>query len=347
MNATSRGIPRVVMAILGPLAALGLLLSVQGCSTTASATTSVVGPTPASALAIFNSFVTAQRVALANHNEMLAMSLLTGSQYSITSATYAQVTAAGQPLAGPVYGRPALYVPKLTTYPQWFMAVVPEHPATGGATQTALLVFDRPDAEATWALSGSALLNPGAPALNVAVSKAGYATALATSDQTLKLRPDVVGAMHATVADEGPASAAAPVVQAGPQTTGLYQANAAIARQAATQKTTYTWELEGTSYPFFALRTTDGGALVFYTMTLATTTVATRVPVVHGKVKLPVIPVPAAFKNLVPAKHPPFQHGLTVNSTFSYISLDPAANAQKSALQVIGSAGAPTYVHGS
>ena len=101
--------------------------------------------------------------------------------------------------------------------------------------------------------------------------------------QPIDRRPDVVGAMHATVADDGPASAAAPVVQAGPQTTGLYHANAAIARQAATQKTTYTWELEGTSYPFFALRTTDGGALVFYTMTLATTTVATRVSFRHER----------------------------------------------------------------
>jgi len=346
MNATFPGIPRVVMAILGPLAALGLLLSVQGCSTMASATTSVVGPTPASALAVFDSFVTAQKVALANQNELLALSLLTGSQYGITSARYDLAAATGHPVTGPVYGRPTLYVPKLTTYPQWFMATAPERPATGSATQTALLVFDRPDAEATWALSGSAVLDAGA-ALNVAVSQNGYATALATSDQTLKLRPDVVGATHATVADDGPASAAASVVLAGPQTTGLYQANAAIARQAATQKTVYSWELEGTSFPFFALRTTDGGALVFYTMTLATSTGAVHVTTVGGKAKLPVIPVPAAFKSLVPAKHPPFQHGLTVNSTLSYVALDPAAAAQSAKVQVIGAGGAVTYVHGS
>ena len=89
MNATFTGIPRALLAILGPLVALGLLLSVQGCSTPASAGTSVTGPTPASALGVFNSFVTAEKVALANHNELLALSLLTGSQYSITEATYA------------------------------------------------------------------------------------------------------------------------------------------------------------------------------------------------------------------------------------------------------------------
>jgi hypothetical protein len=348
MNATRLSIPRALMAILGPLTAFGLLLSLQGCGTTASATTaSVTGPTPASALGVYNSFVTANKVALANHNELLALSLLTGSQYNITLATYRAATTSGHLMTGSVYGPPTLYVPKLTTYPQWFMATAPEHPATGGPTRTALLVFDRPDAAVTWALSGSALLDPGSPALKVAVDKAGYATALATSDRTLKLQPVVVGAIHATVADDGPASAAAPAVLAGPQTTGLYQVNKAIAQQVAAQNDSYSWELEGTSFPFFALRTKDGGALVFYTMTLATTTIAAHLPHAHSKAPLPVIQVPAVFKGLVPAKHPPFQHQLTVNSTFSYIALDPAATAQQAPLQVIGAAGAVTYVRGS
>ncbi len=344
MNATFTGIPRALLAILGPLVALGLLLSVQGCSTTASAGTSVTGPTPASALGVFNSFVTVEKVALANRNELLALSLLTGSQYSITGATYA---ATGHPVIGPVYGHPTLYVPKLTTYPQWFMATVPERAAPGDPVRTALLVFDRPDAETTWALSGSVLLNPGAPALKVAVDGSGYATALATSDGALKLRPDVVGAMHAAVADDGPSSAATSVVQAGPQTAGLYQSNAAIARQAAAQNTTYSWELEGTSYPVFALRTAGGGALVLYTMTLATLTVPDHLPPAHSKTQRPGMPVPAALKNLVPATHPPFQHGLTVYSTLSYLALDPPGTAQTGKLQVIGTGGAPTYVHGT
>ncbi len=347
MHATLTGIPRALRAVLGSLAALGLLLSVQGCSTTASATTSVPGPTPASALGVFNSFVTAEKVALANHDVLLDLSLLTGSQFGIASATYLAAGMTGHPVTGLVYGRPTLYVPKLITYPQWFMAAVPERPATGGPTRTALLVFDRPDAGATWALSGSALLNPGAPALKVAVDGAGYATPLATSDQTLKLRPDAVGAIHAAVADDGPSSAAAPAVQAGPQTTGLYHANAAIARQAAAQHNTYNWELEGTSYPFFALRTTGGGGLVFYTMTLATSTAPAHLPPAHSKTKLPVIPVPAAFRSLLPATQRPIQHGLSANSTLSYIALDPAATARTATLQVIGVGGGPTYAHGT
>jgi hypothetical protein len=345
--AVSRRIPRLLTAVLGPLAALGLLLSLQGCGTTAAATTSVTGPTPAGALQIFNAYVTAEKVALTNHDELLALSLLTGSQYTITNAAYTAAAAAGRTVGGPVYGPPTLYVPKLTTYPQWFMATAPERPASGGAIRTALLVFDRLSAETTWALSGSVLLNPGTAALQVATDRAGYATALATSDPALKLRPDIVGAIHATVADDGPSSAAASIVQPGPQTTGLYRANAAIARQAAAHQLTYTWELEGTSYPFFALRTTGGGALVFYTMTLTTLTVPTKLPPPHSTVTLPTIPVPAAFKDLLPAIQPPIQHQLSANSTLSYVALDPAASAKTPAITVIGGGGGPTYAHGS
>jgi hypothetical protein len=344
MNATFTGIPRALLALVGALVALGLLLSVQGCSTTASADTSVTGPTPASALGVFNSFVTTQKVALANHDELLALSLLTGSQYGITAATYA---ATSDPVIGPVYGHPTLYVPKLITYPQWFMATVPERAAPGDPARTALLVFDRLNAETSWALSGSVLLSPGAPALKVAVGSSGYATALATSDGTLKLRPDVVGAMHAAITDDGPSSAASSAVQPGPLTTGLYQSNAVIARQAAAQNTTYSWELEGTSYPVFALRTTGGGAVVFYTMTLITLTVPDHLPPAHSTARSPGMPVPAALKNLVPATHPPFRHGLAVYSTLSYLALDPAGTAQTGKLQVIGTGGARTYVHGS
>ena len=347
MNATVSGLPRALRVLLGPLTALGLLLSVQGCSTSAAATTMTPGPTPASALQIYNGYVTTERVALVNQDEMLALLLLTDSQYSITQAAFFAAGATGHPVTGTVYGKPTLYVPKLTTYPQWFMAVVPEHPATGGAEQTEVLVFDKPDAETEWALSGSSVLNQGAPALGIAVDSAGYATALATSDPKPKLRPDIVGAMHATIADDGPSSAAAVAVAPGPQTTGFYQVNAALARQAAARHDVYTWALEGTSYPLFALRRTDGSALVFYTMTLITATVPVKLPPLHSTANLPTIPVPSAYRPLLPADQPPIQHQLTANATLSYVALDPAASSASGRIQVIGSGGGPTYAHGT
>ncbi len=349
MNATVSGLPRALRVLLGPLAALGLLLSVQGCSTSAGATTLTPSLTPARALQTYNAYVTNEKVALANHDELLALQYLTGSQYSITSAAYTAAVATGHPATGTVYGKPTLYVPKLTTYPLWFMAVVPEHPATGGAEQTEVLVFDRPDAEVDWALSGSAVLNQAAPDLGIAVDRAGYATALATTDTKLKLRPDGVGAIHATVADDGPSSPAAVAVVPGPETTGFYQVNAALARQAAARHDVYTWELEGSSYPLFALRRTDGGALVFYTMALTTATVPATLPPPGSaaNAKLPAIPVPSAYRPLLPAGQRPIQHNLTADATLSYVAIDPTASSASGRIQVIGSGGGPTYAHGN
>lgn len=338
-TAAPGGMPRLLMAALGMLTGLALLLSVPGCGTTAAAATAIPGPTPASALRLFSSYATAQKVALANNDDLLALSLLTGSQLGISTAAYGLAATTGGTVTGPVYGKPTLYVPKLTTYPQWFAAMVPERPSAGAPIQTALLVFDRPSAASTWALSVSVLLNPGTPAPKVAIGPDGYATALATSDPALRLRPDEVGATHATIVDDGPSSAAAPLVKPGPQTTGLYQANAALARQAAARGNTYTWELEGTSYPFFALRTTDGGALVFYTLTLNTLTVPTHPHATQ-------IFVPAALRPLVPAKAP-LRHALATYSSFSYAALDPPPSATSAAIQVVGSGGGLTYVHGT
>lgn len=348
MRATSLlGVRRTLKAVAVPLAAVALLMSVQACSTRASATTSAAGPTQASALRAFDSYVAAEKVALADHNELLALSLTTSAQYALVSAGYtAGIGPAAAPARDrPVYGKPTLYVPKLTTYPQWFVAAAPEHPAGGGPARTALMVFYRSGAGATWALSGSVLLNQAAPPLTVAASQAGEATALATSDQSLQVRPEEVGAMHASVADDGPASAASVAVAAGPQTTGLYSANNAIARRDSARHESYQWELEGSSYPVFALRTAGGGALVFYTMYLNTVTEAARQPPRHHA-PLPTVPVPPRYRPLLPAGTGTLHHQLTVDHTMQFAALVPAASAKTAKIQVIGSAGGPTYAHG-
>ena len=338
----------MLKAVAGPLTALGLLMSVQGCGARASATTAQASPTPAGAMRAYDAYVTAAKVALADHNEQLALSLTTSAQYALVAAAYTAGTGPASAAAAdrPVYGRPTLYVPKLTTYPQWFMAVAPEHPAGGGPTRTSLMVFNRGSSGATWQLSGSVLLNPGSAPLTVATGHDGYATALDTSSQSLKIRPDEVGATVATVADDGPSSAATAVVAAGPQTTGLYSANAAIEKQAATRHEFYQWELEGTSYPVFALRTANGGALVFYTMYLTTVTETTNTPPRNGHAPLPTVPVPAEYKPFLPSTTGTLHHQLTGDQTLQYAALVPPASSRTGRIQVIGSAGGPTYAHG-
>jgi hypothetical protein len=340
MRATFNRFPTALTVALGLLAALALLLSVQGCGTMADATTTVTGPTPTSALKVFNAYVTAERVATANQDQSLATEITSSAQYSQVSVNYAVAAVTGQAVTSPTYGKPTLYVPKLTTYPQWFMAAAPVS-GKGQAAGTALMVFDRSDAAASWVLENSVLLDKDAPALNVAI-KDGYATALRTTETDLQFRPDEVGAMQASVVDEGPQSPAGSVVAAGPLTTGLYQANQAMAVQARAKGNYYSWELEGTSYPFFALRTTDGGAIVVYTMGFNTQTL----PVKWSPKRT--LPVPDGFKPLLPADQGPITKLLDADSTFQYLAIDPPPVKEGGGkLQVIGSYGGPSYVKGT
>ncbi len=340
MRATFNRFPKALTAVFGLVAALALAVSVQGCGTTASATTTITGPNQAQALKVFNAYVTAERVAVANHDALLAQSLVSSAQYAMVAARWST----GQPVTAPSYGRPTLYVPKLTTYPQWFMVSAAES-ENGRATGTALMVFDKPDASAIWAMDGSVLLSPGAPALPVAI-KDGYATALRTTDTNLQFRPDEVGAIHATVVDEGPSSAASKVVAAGPLTTGLYQKYSATAKQVGAAGNFYSYEMEGTSYPFFALATTDGGAIVMYTMSLNTSTTPA-----HPSPSKP-IAVPDDFKPLVAqvtAGKYPFTKLMDADYTQQYLAIDPPpvkSGGQAGQLRVVGTASVPTYLFG-
>lgn len=338
MRSTFNRAPKALMAVSALLAALALALSVQGCGTTASAAATVTGPNQASALKVFNAYVTAERVAVANHNALLAQQLVSSAEYSMVATQWS----IGQEVA-PAYGKPMLYVPKLTTYPQWFMAEVPES-GNGRSIGTALMVFDRPDAAANWVLDGSVMLSRNTPPLHVAV-KGGYATVLRTTDKNLQFRPDEVGAIHATVVDEGPASAAAKVVAPGPLTTGLYQTYSATAKASASAGNYYSYELEGTSYPVFALATTDGGAIVMYTMSLNTSTTPK-----HPSAKA--IAVPDNFKPLIPqvtAGKYPFTKLMDADYTQQYLAVDPppARNGSTTPLRVVGTTSVPTYLFGN
>jgi hypothetical protein len=349
MRTTLNRIPRVMTAVAGSLTAAVLLLSVQGCGTTADATTAAAGPNPADALKVFNSYVTANKVAVANRDQLLAESLTSSAQFDVLSSQYQIAADTGVPVASPSYGKPTLYVPRLTTYPQWFMATAPEYPAHG-RPETAMMVFDRPEASGGWTVDGIVQLAGNAPALNVAVNKKGYATALATTDGSLEFRPDEVGATHASVVDEGPSSAAATVVAAGPQTTGIYQANAAYAGKIRAGHWIYTWQMEGTSYPFFALGTTDGGAIVFYTMSLNRQTVPAAKPPAHPKVQPPSIPVPDVYKSLIESGQKPFTNEFDADSTLQFLAVDPPGAKNGSPpgkLRIVGNGGSLTYAGGS
>jgi hypothetical protein len=318
------------------------------------------------------------------HPEALAGT--TGVAYSSYSAAiqvmrYHHVQAGSPPVR---FGKPVYYLPASTGYPRWFVADVvltdsgatepPLTPAEGavvpwmGISTGAgrhLVLFEKATAAAPWQLGGlleehqmaagaapwqlasDSRLAPGVSPPALAKDDTGHVPVVPLSDTALLARPDVAGALQAAVVDDGPASPAATMVASGPLTTGIYQAeHDTLLGLSVPPGDVSQWELEGSNVTKFALRTADGGALVFYAMYLNTTV---EVPALLNKsepVDLgPPIAVPPyvapllAVGNTAPHRH------LEAQQLLSFAAVDPAGSPAK--IQVIAIGGGPNYAYAS
>jgi hypothetical protein len=295
------------------------------------------GLTIAAAQSAYQAYVSQSHTAAAQGNKAKSLAIVADAQWSIVNEQFTVLTAAGTPVPTYRYGQPVFYVPALTTWSEWFMVAVERTTETGaeaGTTANTLLLFEKRGPDQPWTVDGSVVLNQPLPA--IARDQAGYATALSTADSHLLLPPNVVGASQAAVVDNGTAAPSIAVVDQGPLTTGWYEAQAAQGRSATAQGLVYQWLLEGTSFALFSLQTADGGALVMYGMYLNTTTSH------PGLAAGSPIRVPAAFTPLTG----PTEVGhraVVANWTYEFAAVDPPAAAHGAKLQVIASAGAPTY----
>jgi hypothetical protein len=320
------------------------VLTIAGCS---------APPAPASAVTtadhtlslsaakqVYDRYLAASDSAAARGNQTLALAIAGGTLWSQLKGQYTALTSTGIPIPRYRYGQPVFYVPGLSGYPEWFMVAVPRQTDTGGHLGPAvntLLLFDRYERAAPWTLNGVAVLDQPLPA--IARDQAGYAIAVVNNDASLLVRPDVVGATQAAVLDEGPDNPAAAVIASGPQTTGLYAAQAATARADAAAGVNYQWLAQYANQPQFEVRTTDGGALTMYGIYLNTTAehpnLATGSP----------IPVPAAISALF-TKHPEIgYHAVYADWTYQFAAVDPPGGAHNAKVDVIASTGYPTYSH--
>lgn len=326
-------------------AAAATLLAVQGCAPATPADADAVTQvrhdvSVGTAAAVYRSYRAASDAAAAAGDMASAAPTVSYAQWAQVKGQYTAQAVTGTPVPRYRYGTPTFYVPAIAGYPYWFVAAVPRSTVTGGRPSAAvntLMLFTRVRADLPWTLSGSSVLSQPLPA--IARDRDGYAIDVPTTDPSLLLRPDVVGASQAAVVDDGPASPAAAVVAAGPQTTGLYAAQAA---QAATQQARglqYRWLLQGASYPQFELRLADGGALVLYGMYLATSN--QHANLVAGSP----IPMPAAFRPLLAAPTEIGYHAVFASWTYEFAAIDPPATAHDARLRVIAALGGPSFGH--
>ncbi|MEV5408031.1 hypothetical protein AB0K60_04190 [Thermopolyspora sp. NPDC052614] len=215
-------------------------------------------------------FLAADDVARATGEERLALELTRDGQYAVTPGIY---RSAGLSPPRYTWGTPTLLVPRLKSFPHWFAALVERREAGsrhGG--RTAVLVLVRDSEDARWRLGFSSLLDKGREPPTVALDDEGYATALATRDESIMISPHLMGALHATVAEEGTGGFAAGLIAPGPHTTGHYTQIAAT-RESAKERDCMNYDsiFAATTFPVYALRREDGGALIFYSLNRTTT----------------------------------------------------------------------------
>jgi hypothetical protein len=318
------------------------LLAVQGCAPAAPAaavTHAADTLTITAAQKAYHEYVATSDADAAQGDQAQGLAIVADAQWAQVKGQYTALAFAGTPVPRYQYGTPVFYVPALAGYPRWFMVAVPRQTEGGGhlgAAVSTIMVFGKAKQDEPWTLNGAAALDQRLPEI---ASHDGYAIDVSSTDASLLLRPDVVGATQAAVADDGPASPAAAVVGSGPQTTGLYAAQNAHARAEAAQGLQYQWLLEGAPFAQFELRTKDGGALVLYGMYLNTTTehpdLATGSP----------IPVPPAFTPLLALPSEVGNHAVYANWTYQFATVDPPLTAHNAKIDVIAAGGSPSYGH--
>jgi hypothetical protein len=365
---------------------------VAGCATASTDTTATsantdsgAALTQAAALQAFDAYVAASARAAATNDGKLALSVVTGAQQSLVSATinshaasstsgdagaYSSTLTIKPALGQYTYGTPTFYLPESSGYPRFFLADATRAVAVKGASKDAttsvggaqvpvdgpvLMVFDQSSSDGPWQLASVAQLASGTALPRLATDRNGYIPQVPLTSPDLLAQPYATGALQAAVVDDGPASAAAKAVAPGPLTTGLYQAardryqeaaDRALAGLQVPAGDAYQWSMEGTPYPAFALRTADGGALVLYAMYLNSTV---AVPGYFDDAS-PVEPgapikVPLEVLPLLPSGQPSPRIRLEAQSLFSFAAIDPPATS--STITVLAIGGALNYASAS
>lgn len=368
----------------GPALALAAALAAAGCASATAGTSSTSANTPARIAAsittaqarqAFNTYVATTAEAIRTNNATLALSVVTGAQQSVLAAAFKMSSTSGASgyssaysstlrvtPATYTYGTPTFYLPESTGYPRFFMADVTRsvkgvNPAEGAVSAVTsvggaqvpvdgrvLMLFEQSTAAGPWQLASTSQFPSGMTLPSLATDKNGYIPQVPLTSTDLLAQPYATGPLQAAVVDDGPASAAAKAVAAGPLTTTMYQSardRAGTGLQVPSGDI-YQWDMEGTPYPAFALRTADGGALVLYAMYLNSTVAVPSYinkgdPIESG----PPIEVPPDVALLLPGGQPTPRTVLEAQDLFSFAAIDPPAGPSK--IQVIAIGGGLNY----
>jgi hypothetical protein len=266
---------------LAVLAALVLPLSSCGGSGSESpgGAAAAAPLTKAQAQEILNGYQTTNNRANMALDAKLLASAETGAQLDMDTAGYKLRRATGQKFVEFTYSKPVFYIPRMPGFPRWFAVDAVssgQRPSEGSRSGQRVvppmtqqhrhaLLFVQDKAGAPWRLAADPYPT-GRSLSGIAVDSAGYATAVSPDDARLAVAPTKIGAAHAALLTKGPKAAGTTGIGAGLHTTQSYAALRKATGQFTRIGIGLTTQFAPSTAPVFALRTTDGGALVWYVL---------------------------------------------------------------------------------
>jgi hypothetical protein len=225
-----------------------LILPVSACGSLGTAHPAV---TKSQAEQILTNYQSINNRANADLDANLLSTVETGAQLEMDRAGYRLRQVKKDKYTPFTYSRPAFYIPRQEAFPKWFAV-----DATSGHTRHALL-FVQDRAGGPWLLAADPF--PSSGLRGVALDKDGYATAVNPTDGDAAVEPRKVAGVHAATLSSGTGGMAP-----GPYTTESRDALTKVESELRKRGVTLTSDFAPDQQRSFALRTTGGGALVWY-----------------------------------------------------------------------------------
>lgn len=217
--------------------------------------------TGARAQQVLSHYTTVNNTANGATSDSLIAGVETGSSLAIDQGIYHQERAAGSggfPAFAPASARFYIPLEDPASYPHWFAVRVSNAPATDPAVVTSreYLVFTQSQPGGPWLEAIEPFIRKDKAPPPVALDGNGFAKAVRLSSSGLLLSPATASGATAAALNAGAGQ------PASPGNLAIDADRAALARRAPSASVTA--RHSGTRTRVFALRTADGGALLFY-----------------------------------------------------------------------------------
>ncbi|MGW5660976.1 hypothetical protein ACWEWG_12875 [Streptomyces sp. NPDC003758] len=237
-----------------------LSVTASGCVVVHGEREVVPTATRADAARALTDFLTAYNKADKAYDRSLDASRVTGALGAIDGGKLEaghKINPGGNPGHVPLKLTDAKFtIPRKAGWPRWFVADTRAN--KGSADAHWLLVFTRSDASKVWAVSYLTILAPGdVPAFKT--DKDGWAEPVTADDPALAVQPQKLSTAYATYLRSG-----GDVFAPGPHTSQWRATRLKNASQPGLARQYIDESLTNGDYAPVGLRTTDGGALVFF-----------------------------------------------------------------------------------